>query len=257
MLDLIHNQPLPSIDLGPLTGPHGLSFTEGKLWFTAEGAKSLGRLDPATGKVDLILGTGQNRTHMIIVEPGSQHLIVSNVASGTITFLDTKPFEPPPAAKGSNLSPPPPHQDWNETVVPVGPGSEGFDLSPDGREVWVANAGDGTLSIIDTATRKVTATLPAQVDSANRLRFTPDGKYVLVTTLRAPDLLIFDTRTHLLAKRIPIGTGAAGLLLTPDGTRAFASCTPDGYVAVIDLTTDKLLTKIPIGAPDGLAWAAR
>ena len=73
-------------------------------------------------------------------------------------------------------------KDWEETVVKVGNGSEGFDVSPDGREVWVANAQDGTISVIDFAGRKVVATLMANVPGANRLKFTPDGKRVLVGT---------------------------------------------------------------------------
>jgi len=46
--------------------------------------------------------------------------------------------------------------DWNETVIPVGKGDEGFDVLHDGRELWTANAQDGTLSIIDIATKRVT-----------------------------------------------------------------------------------------------------
>ncbi len=67
LIDLVGQKALPSIDLGPLRGPHGLTFIGGKTWFTAEGAKAIARYDPATKKVDWILGTGQNRTHMIFV----------------------------------------------------------------------------------------------------------------------------------------------------------------------------------------------
>jgi streptogramin lyase len=38
-------------------------FIGGKTWFTAEVTKTIGRYDPATHRVDWILGTGQNRTH--------------------------------------------------------------------------------------------------------------------------------------------------------------------------------------------------
>ena len=38
-----------------------------KSWFTAEGSKSIGRYDPASGKLDWSMGTGQDRTHMIYV----------------------------------------------------------------------------------------------------------------------------------------------------------------------------------------------
>src|SRR5439155_3020446 len=63
VIDLIAQKPLASIDLGPLRGPHGLDFADGKVWFTAEAAKAIGSYDPASKKVDWILGTGQNRTH--------------------------------------------------------------------------------------------------------------------------------------------------------------------------------------------------
>ena len=44
-------------------------------------------------------------------------------------------------------------------MVRVGNGSEGFDVSPDGKEIWVANAQDGTISIIDYRAKRVTHTL--------------------------------------------------------------------------------------------------
>ena len=73
--------------------------------------------------------------------------------------------------------------DWDETVVAVGRGAEGFDVSPDGKEIWAANAQDGTISIVDVASKKVTDTLAANVNGANRLKFTPDGKHVFVSSL--------------------------------------------------------------------------
>jgi YVTN family beta-propeller protein len=85
---------------------------------------------------------------------------------------------------------------WRETQIPVGHGSEGFDVSPDGKEIWVANAQDGTISLIDVASKKVIQTLDTNVHGANRLKFTPDGKLVFVSTLAAPDLVIVDAATR-------------------------------------------------------------
>ena len=84
----------------------------------------------------------------------------------------------------------------HETVIPVGRGAEGFDVSPDGTEIWAANAQDGTISILDFTAKKVTQTLNANVQRANRLKFTPDGKLVFVSTLSGPDLIIFDAATR-------------------------------------------------------------
>ena len=41
----------------------------------------------------------------------------------------------------------------------VGRGSEGFDLSPDGKQIWTAQMGDGGVSVIDVATKKVVRTI--------------------------------------------------------------------------------------------------
>jgi YVTN family beta-propeller protein len=145
-------------------------------------------------------------------------------------------------------------KDWNQTLIPVGQGSEGFDVSPDTREVWVANAQDGTVSIIDLPARKLITTLTPNVPGANRLKFTPDGKLVLISA--GPDLVILDAHTRKLVKRIPIGHGSAGILVQPDGARAFIACGPDNNVAVLDLHTLTVAAHISAGnEPDGLAWA--
>lgn len=253
VIDLVAGKALPSIDLGALTGPHGLTFAAGETWFTAEGAKAMGRLNPATGKVDLVIGTGQNRTHMIHVSPDGKRIITTNVSSGTVSLIDAVPVsavEPPQAPRQ------PGRTEWNQTVVSVGHGSEGFDVSPDGREIWVANAGDGTVSVIDWAAKKVTATLQANVRGGNRLKFTPDGKYALVSA--GPELVVLDAHTRAVAQRIPVGLGSAGVLIEPGGARAFIACGPDNYVAVLDLKTMKITGHIDVGGePDGLAWAVR
>src|SRR5262249_51159448 len=67
VIDLVNKKALTAVDLGALRGPHGLDFAGGKVWFTAEAAKAFGSVDPESGKVDSVLGTGQNRTHMIFV----------------------------------------------------------------------------------------------------------------------------------------------------------------------------------------------
>jgi len=270
VVDLVAQKPLPAIDLGPLRGPHGLDFAGGKVWFTAEAAKAIGSYDPAAGKVDWILGTGQNRTHMIFVAQNLKRLITTNVNSGTVSIIDKTdrpagaPPGPPPGANNMQGPPPGPGPmggpggDWDETVVKVGSRSEGFDVSPDGKEIWVANAGEGTISIIDSATKTVSETLSANVPGANRLKFTPDGKRVFVSSLGHPDLVVLDAATRKEIKRINIGHGSAGILMQPDGERVFVACSPDNYVTVIDLKTLEITGRIDVGPePDGLAWAVR
>lgn len=88
VIDLVNQKALQPIDLGALRGPHGLYFTQGKVWFTAEAAKAIGSYDPASAKIDWIMGTGQNRTHMLYVLPGAKRIVTTNVSSATVTVLD-------------------------------------------------------------------------------------------------------------------------------------------------------------------------
>jgi YVTN family beta-propeller protein len=248
VIDLVGQKALPDIDTGALLGPHGLAFVGGKLWFTAEAAKAVARYDPASAKIDWIMGTGQNRTHMIYVRGDESEFYTSNVSSATVSIFEQITLPPPAQLQ----------KDWNQTLIAVGKGAEGFDVSPDGRELWTADAQDGTLSVIDIAARKVVATLDAKVVGANRLKFTPDGRYVAISSLRGGDLVVYDTSTRKEFKRVPIGRGAAGILMDPVGNRIFVACTPDNYVAVVDLKTFAVTGHADVGGePDGLAWAVR
>jgi DNA-binding beta-propeller fold protein YncE len=268
VIDLVGQKSLADIDTGALNGPHGLAFVGGKLWFTAEGAKAIARYDPATSRTEWIMGTGQNRTHMIYVRADQKQIYTTNVSSGTVTVLEwitLPPMGPPPGKHppaGSPPMPPPgagqPRMDWNETVITVGKGDEGFDVTPNGRELWTANAQDGTLSIIDIASQKVTATLDAKIFGANRLKFTPDGKRVLISSLGNGNLFVYDAVSRKEIKEVPIGHGAAGILMDPVGDRAFVACSPDNYIAIVDLKTLEVTGHLDVGGePDGLAWAVR
>ena len=261
VIDLVAQKALPSVDLGVLRGPHGLMFKGGKVWFTAEAAKAIGSYDPAEKKIDWVLGTGQNRTHMIFVSDDLKRIVTANVSSGSMSIIEQVvhtgpgPRGPGPGGPGPGG---PPQTDWDQTVIPVGRGPEGFDVSPDGKEIWVANSTDGTVSIFDPAQKRVMQTLNAEVRGANRLKFTPDGRLVFISTLGGPDVTILDAATRQVVKRVKVGRGAAGIQMDPDGSRVFVACTPDDYVAIIDLKSQEVTGHIDAGKqPDGMAWAVR
>lgn len=250
VIDLGAHKALPNIDTRPLIGPHGIAFQGGKVWFSAEGSKSVGRFDPSTGKLDWSMGTGQERTHMVYVTNDGSKVYTTNVNAGTVSIL-TDTLLPAPSFPGAQ-----PRRDWVQTVVEVSKGAEGFDVTPDGKQLWTASAGDGTISIVDLNSKKRVFVIDAKALGANRLIFTPDGKRALVSSLRSGDLLIFDVDSRKELKRVNIGHGGAGILMDPDGSRAFVGCTPDNYVAVIDLKKLEVIGHIDVGpGPDGLAWA--
>jgi YVTN family beta-propeller protein len=254
LVDLVAQKPLRNIDTRPLLGPHGLTFVYGKAWFTAEGSKAVGRYDPVAGMLDWSMGTGEGRTHMIWVSPDAKRIYTTNVSSGTVSILVDTLIQPgkmaPPNAR--------PREDWMQTILPVSSGSEGFDVSPNGHELWTASSDDGTIFIIDPVAKKMSAKIDAKVFGANRLKFTPDGRMVFISSLRSGEVTIYDATLRKEIKRLKTGHGAAGILMDTDGSRAFVACSADNYVAVIDLKTLEITGHIDVGGvPDGLAWAVR
>jgi YVTN family beta-propeller protein len=271
VVDLTARRALRPVNLGALRSPHGLDFAGGEVYFTAESAKVIGRYNPAVQAVDWVLGTGQDRTHMVLVAKDLQHIYTTNVSSATVSFIESHeqrfgPLPPPPPGASPPPGPPPqPRIVWQTTVVPVGQGAEGFDVSPDGRELWTANAREGTVTVVDVAAKKAVATVPIPVAGANRLKFTPDGRRVLITGLgsfppspthKGPDLAVLDAASRQTVKQLDLGGGAAGILFDPGQPRAFVAVSFGGKVAIIDLDRLEVTGQIaPLGQPDGMAWA--
>jgi len=64
-----------------------------------------------------------------------------------------------------------------------------------------------------------------------------------------------DVASRKVTKRFAVGQGVAGILIAPDGSRAYAAATGDNWVAVIDLKTLAVTGKILTGTgPDGMDW---
>ena len=313
VIDIAARKELHRVDLSPLSRPHGLWFAGGKFYFTVEANLAIGRYDPASNKVDWILGTGQDRTHMILVGKDQKTIFTSNVSSNTISIIERGnsrqgppgPGGPPPGPGGPPGGPPPdgppggPAPDgqggpppggpppggpggpppgrggppggpprggpggpggpgWRQTIIPVGRGPEGFDVSPDRKELWTAHMGDGRISVIDVAAKKVIRTIDVGARSPNRLKFTPDGKRVLISEISGGGLIVLDASTGSEIKRLKLGRGASGILVPPDGARAYVAMTGENAVAVIDLNTLTESARLKTGAgPDGMAWLER
>ena len=78
---------------------------------------------------------------------------------------------------------------------PARPG-RGDPASPDEKEVWTAPYGDSRVVIIDAETGAIIQKVPVRSRQINRLRFTSDGKSVLVSDAGNGDLIILDARSR-------------------------------------------------------------
>jgi YVTN family beta-propeller protein len=131
-------------------------------------------------------------------------------------------------------------------------------VSPDGKELWAANSHDGTVSVVELLNRKVVQTFDVQTKRANRVKFTPDGKLVLISDLETGDLVVLEAASRKEVKRLNLGRGVAGILIVPDGSTAYVAVSTESQVAVVDLKTLSVTGRIATGkGPDGMAWAVR
>ena len=249
VIDLARQQQVDGIDLRPMGEIHSLQVVAGQLYFANQTARTISRYDPGSKRIEWVLGTGIPRSHMLTVSGDASKIFVTSTSAGVVGIIEQLPVSGQPPAAGRA-------RDWTISIIPTGPRAEGLDLSPDGRELWVNNVNDSTISVIDVASRREAAKIELPTTFSNRLKFTPDGRYVFVSDLRGEELLILEAATRREARRIDVGGGTEGLLMSPDGTRAFAAVSPEGKVAVIDIGTLRVVGEITgLNNPDGMAWA--
>ena len=235
------------VDPGALSAPHDVLYAGGKLYFTAEGYKTIGRYDPVANKVEWMLGIGQDGTHLLVLAKDQQTMWVPNRGSNSVSVIDGVMGGPPR---------------FKTTAIPVpGMTPEGLDLSPDGRELWTVTRGNGGLTIVDTASRKVVESFDLKLSDANRLKFTPDGK-VLILDGGTGTLVVLDSKTRKEIKRLKVAPGESGdggMFVMPDGARVYLGLRDDHSVVTVNLRTLEIENRLPMGPNSGpgcINWAS-
>ena len=242
VIDLEAMTELRRLDIGAGSVPHDVRFAGGRLYFTVEGYKAIGRYDPEADAVDWLLGLGQDGAHMMVLSRDRDTIITANRGSDTVSIVE-----------GAAAGPP----DWQVTTVAAGGAyPEGLDLSPDGAELWTATRRDGGVSIIDVGAKAMSQRLELDLADPNRLAFTPDGARVLISD-SATSVVVMDAAARAEIRRFDLAPNA--LLVRPDGAVAFAALRGDDRVAIIDLETLEVTGEIPTGADSGpgcMFWLA-
>jgi YVTN family beta-propeller protein len=237
VIDIATRKEVQRVALPDLRRPHGIGTVGTAVVFTAEGNQAIASYDPAANRIVWRVPTGQNGTHMVIASRDGRTLFASNMGSNSITIFERQ------------------GDGWQPTHIPVGEGPEGLDLSPDGRELWTAQFGDGGVSIIEVNAKKVIHRLDARTKRSNRLKFTRDGRYALISDLGAGELVVIDARTRAIAKRVRLGAMPEGILVPPEGDRVYVAVTGENRIAAIDVKTLEVMQTIATGrGPDGMAW---
>ncbi|HEX8250229.1 MAG TPA: YncE family protein [Pyrinomonadaceae bacterium] len=238
VIDLEAKKEIRRVDLTPLLRPHGLVEMGGKIYFTSETSRTIGRYDPATNRVDWLMGTGQNGSHMIVVTPDQKRMYTANIGSDSVTAFEFQNV-PPAASKITHIA--------------VGKQPEAIDVSPDGKEVWVGLNAEGAIDIVDTTTNKFKEKVKLG-ERPYRVKFTPDGKYVFATMPNTKEIIVLEAATRKETRRIKLESVPLGIVFSKDAKLAFVSAVENDFVLKIDLEKYEVLGKAASGlAPDGVA----
>ncbi len=255
LIDVPGAKVVKTIDLGELKRPHGIVFLDGRrALVTSEASKALLEVDVEEAKVTRQIATGQEVSHMVAVTPDGARAFVANIGSGSMTAIDLK--------AGKSLG-----------DVKTGDGAEGIDVTPDGRQVWVTNRAADTVSVVDTQSLQILATVPVTAFPI-RAKVTPDGKRVLVSGAKSGDLAVLDVAERKLERRVPVPVEAVadrasrlmtqfgdssvpiGIVIAPDGKRAYVAHANGDAISVVDLVEWKRVGSLAAGKePDGMGYS--
>ncbi len=118
--------------------------------------------------------------------------------------------------------------------------------------------GSESISVIDTATDTVTATIPLSTAIPHSIVLSPDARTIYVGSLTGGPVSVVDAATNTEVTTINIFGGAAGMAVTPNGARIYAAGGSTA-VKVIDALTNAFSTFIfssgVIDLPFGIAMA--
>ena len=119
---------------------------------------------------------------------------------------------------------------------------------------YVPNSGDGTVSVIDTSTNTVTATV--HVGSyPTGVSVNPAGKTVYVTNTLSDTVSVIDTSTHNVTSTVAVGSSPVGVSVNPAGTMVYVANCDDDTVSVIDTSTNTVTSTVPVGNdPSGVSF---
>jgi serine/threonine-protein kinase len=132
-------------------------------------------------------------------------------------------------------------------------GARGVAVSPDGRRAYGVNHGSpGTVSVIDTDSGTIAATIPVG-NAPEGVAVSPDGRRAYITNVLSDTVSVIDTMKSTVTATIPVGSAPYGVAVSPDGRHAYITNVSSNTVSVID-TMKSTVTTIPAGGhPWGVA----
>ena len=254
LIDIPTASVVKTIDLGDYRRPHGVGWLDNRsAVVTVESNKALIVVDVDRDKVTQSIGTDQEVSHMVALDPDRGRAYTANIGSGSITVLDL--------GKGVR-----------EINIATGDGAEGIAVSASGEHIWVTNRAADTITILDAGTLEPAGEI---VSEGFPIRATAtSGGQVLVTRARAGDLAIYDAATfdeirvvsfdiesmdveeRLFGDRFGDSSVPIGVIVDGSGETAWVAHANADIITEIDLASGAVTRMLRAGRePDGMGFS--
>jgi YVTN family beta-propeller protein len=144
------------------------------------------------------------------------------------------------------------------TTLAVGPTPGHLQLAPDGSFGLIAHRDAGFVSVFDTATDTITATIPVPAGPPWYMSFSPDGARAYLSIYdparSVNAIAVLDLASRSVVATIPVGRRPMASAVTPDGSRLWVPSHDDGILDIIDTATDAVVGTVAV--PPDPHWVA-
>jgi DNA-binding beta-propeller fold protein YncE len=234
-LDLRARVTIANHALGSYDKPHDVRVARdgSMLWVACAPAEVVLEIDARSGALRKEWRTPLAGGWFVAVTPDENKLYVPHLEGKGVTVIDRR--------------------SGTVRTVLTGGAQSGIDISPDGREVWVIDHERQRINIVSVDGDRIAAGIDLRSSDFGRLRFTPDGRrVVLVQGKRAA---LFEAAERREVAAIDMTLAGKVVAVSPASDRAIVSNPSDGRITVLALSPLRVLTSVAVGkTPDGVAW---
>lgn len=132
-------------------------------------------------------------------------------------------------------------------TLPGGQDPESFDLSKDGKTLYVSNEETAELSVLDLESGKILRRVPVGKEPEG-VGVRPDGNVVYVTSEQDGKVTAIDAKTFAVVGEIAAGMRPRAVAFTKDGSLGFISNELGGTLTAFDPRSNKPLATVQIEA---------
>jgi YVTN family beta-propeller protein len=128
-------------------------------------------------------------------------------------------------------------------VLKSGSDPEQFDVSRDGKRLFISNEDSAQVTVLDTTSGAIVATIPIGHEPEG-VRAAPNGKWVIVTSETDSTISVVDTTSLQVLKAAPVGMRPRDLAFTPDSKIVFVSGEGDASLSRVPIPAGEPVTRV-------------